>query len=654
MSARRLGLPVWGVGLLLGSAAFARGPSPYLPLNLEPEIERQIERVLILADKPVMTRPIPVGLVLDALPAACADSQELCQQVRRFLDRYMHDTGIDYASVEVAAAKHDHDRPIPDQHGLPTGSHYEVDAAGYWQPYDHLILTLGGIVYQGRAQPTGTMLSTGWDFAQLDLGWRDHQLSPMTDSPMIGGTEAPTMPSATISNYKKVLGLSYEIFVAEMSKQRIFTSTGQVVNGNPLLDGFHVGFEPAVGWSFGLNRLIQYGGGSNGGTGIGQVLRAFFNPVGSQNPGTTPGVNNAFGNQEASMSSRFIFPGKVPFAVYFEYAGEDSQRGRNYMLGDVSFCGGIHFPRLWRYFDVNYEVCDWQEAWYVHGVFLDGMTNDHLVIGNWFGDNRQFNDAVGGQSHSLRIGWEPPFGGLIEERFRLLMNETYGFGDYYHGYEGSVSYSRPWRGYTVGGEIYAGRDVFGSHFARIAAYMRLGDEGVTSTAQSDEEVADSLHGEDANIFVDLGATMYSVLVDLTDTQPRYRTSTKSSPHIAVGARRAVSEHQDLGARIEGFDIDNHLLLAARLLDYRYRFSNPISLSLGLGGARYSLATAAFGYYYTAGMQYRGVLPGWDLNLEGFYGDKVARRHVLPSDPHTLRPDSFYDITGLSLSLSKHF
>jgi hypothetical protein len=607
--------------------------------------------VLILADKPVMTRPIPVALVLDALPKACADSHELCEQVRRFLDRYMHDAGIDYASVEVAASHGDPDRPIPNQHGLPTGSHYELDAAGYWQPYDHLILTLGGIVYQGRAKPTGTMLSTGWDYAQLDLGWRDHQFSPMTDGPMLLGTEAPTMPSATISNYKKFFGLSYELFVAEMShSDRIVSPNLQLVSGNPLLDGVHIGFEPAVGWSFGLNRLLQYGGGASK-TGIGDILRAFFNPSGAQKPGNVPGTTQAFGNQEAALTSRFIFPGKIPFAVYFEYAGEDTSDGRNYLLGDVSFCGGIHFPRLARYFDLTYEICDWQQAWYAHDVYLDGMTNDHLVIGNWFGDNRVFNDAVGGQSHMLRIGWEPPFGGLLEERFRLLMNETYGFADYYHGYEGSVSYSRPWRGYTVGGEIYAGRDVFGAHFARIAAYMRLGDEGVTSTAQSDEEVADQLYREDAQVFVDLGASMYSVLVDLTNTQPRERTPTKASPHIALGARRAVTEHQDLGVRIEGFDINNHLLLAARLLDYRYRFNGPVSLTLGLGGARYSLTTAAYGYYYTAGMQYRGLLPGWDLSLEGFYGDKVARRKVVPT---TSRPDSFYDITGISLSLSKHF
>ncbi|HWS67278.1 MAG TPA: hypothetical protein VN325_31305, partial [Steroidobacteraceae bacterium] len=48
--------------------AHARGVTPYLPLNLDPEVERQVERVLILGGKPVMTRPIPAAVVLDALP----------------------------------------------------------------------------------------------------------------------------------------------------------------------------------------------------------------------------------------------------------------------------------------------------------------------------------------------------------------------------------------------------------------------------------------------------------------------------------------------------------------------------------------------------------------------------------------------------------
>src|ERR1700733_14696696 len=100
----------------LHSAAFARGVSPYLPLNPEPEIERDIERVLVLADKPVLTRPIPAAVLFDAMPKACAVDTPMCKRVRRFLARYMHDAGITYASAQAGVSS-GANIAIPNAHG---------------------------------------------------------------------------------------------------------------------------------------------------------------------------------------------------------------------------------------------------------------------------------------------------------------------------------------------------------------------------------------------------------------------------------------------------------------------------------------------------------------------------------------------------------
>src|SRR6202012_5839986 len=86
------------------TVAHAKGVTPYLPLNLDPEVERQIERVLVLGDKPVMTRPIPAALVLDALPKACKADPVLCASVKRYLQHYMGGTGIEFGSAEAAAS----------------------------------------------------------------------------------------------------------------------------------------------------------------------------------------------------------------------------------------------------------------------------------------------------------------------------------------------------------------------------------------------------------------------------------------------------------------------------------------------------------------------------------------------------------------------
>jgi hypothetical protein len=128
-----------------------------------------------------------------------------------------------------------------------------------------------------------------------------------------------------------------------------------------------------------------------------------------------------------------------------------------------------------------------------------------------------------------------------------------------------------------------------------------------------------------------------------------------TPHIGIGARRAVSSRSDLGVRAELDRINDHMLLAVRALDYRYRTHGPLAFSAFLGAARYDLATPAYGYYFGAGVQWRNILPKLDLGLDWRYADKVARDKLLPTDPGTdPRPDSFYDITSYSLVASYRF
>src|SRR3982074_1642336 len=116
MMRKRFGLLLAILLSALQLPAYARGVTPYLPLNLDPEVERQIERVLILADKPVLTRPIAAATVLDALPKACEVDAVLCESVRQFLSRYMHRSGIAFASIEGSVSRGSN--PVmPNQHG---------------------------------------------------------------------------------------------------------------------------------------------------------------------------------------------------------------------------------------------------------------------------------------------------------------------------------------------------------------------------------------------------------------------------------------------------------------------------------------------------------------------------------------------------------
>jgi hypothetical protein len=632
----------------------ARGVSPYLPLHLDPEIERQIERVLILGDKPVLTRPIAAATVLDALPGACRVDVVLCRKVRRYLERYMGKFGLDHASVEGADAD-DVVVSLPNAHGMTSDSPWRASAVAHWQPGDYVLLSLGGVGYDGGAAATGSMLSLGFEYAQLDIGYRDHWLSPFTTSAMIISTQALTLPSITLSNYEPLtrFGLRYEVFLAEMEESDQIRFEDGFTTGNPRLAGLRFAIEPAQGWSLSANRMMQYGGGERGGNSFGDFLDALFKPHQNDNRSDDLSQEEEFGNQVAAWTSRFIFPGPTPFAVYLEYAGEDNSYEGNFRLGNAALSVGITFPHLWRRFDLTYEASEWQNGWYVHGIYLDGLTNEGHVLGHWGADLRQPDDAVGAQTHFVRLGWEPPFGGLLELRARTIDNEDYSAVAYERGYDVGLAYSRGFKGFTVGADLLAGRDVFGESYGRLAGFVRFGDEWAGDAgAAIDSDVVRPLGAE---LFVDAGATASKVRIRLGDGSPKTTTDAEVAAHIGLGARRAVSRRSDLGVRIELDQVDEEYLLAVRAIDYRYRFANPLALTAFAGAARYDLATPAYGYYIGAGVQWRDLVKGLDVNLDLKYADKVARDKLLPTDPGTdPRPDSFYDVTAATLSLSYRF
>jgi hypothetical protein len=648
--------------LLAAAPLQARGVSPYLPLNLDPELEREVERVLILGDRPVMTRPIPAAMVLDALPKACAVDPVLCSRVRRALKAYMQDSALEFGSLEGSAVSGDSKLVIPNLHGQTEQSQWQVAGAGYLQPGDYFLVNLGGVAYNGRQKPTGSFISLGFEGAQLDIGFRDHWWSPMTDSAMLISTEAPTMPSVTLSNYTPLtrLGWQYEVFVARMSyTENIELTNGELTKGYPKFSGGRLGIEPAnSGWSLSAQRIMVFGGGAAGGQSLSELLRAFFNPQQALSTSGKP----VLGKQEASLTSRLIYPGRVPFSLYFEYAGNDTASGNHLGFSRTDLSVGLQFPRLGP-FDLTYEFSEWQPTWYVkHATaseygYGDGITNYLLSIGHWFGDQRRFDEPVGGQSNMVRIGLEPRFGGRFELTLRSLVNESYYNTvptPYVHENMGSLMYSYPWRECVVGSQVDYGRDVFGAHYTRVSAFLRYGD-ALHAGADEAEGAGPATRPEGTEVHVDAGAVASKVIADITSDTPRVDSGAGFGPHLTLGARRAASEHQDVGAALEFDDVHGVSLFSARIIDYRYRFDNPLALNVFLGAARYAAPTPAYGFYYGVGLQWREVLPHWDVGIDFRYASKVDRIRTLPSDPQGgYRPDAYYDISLGTLYVSRKF
>ncbi len=157
----------------------------------------------------------------------------------------------------------------------------------------------------------------------------------------------------------------------------------------------------------------------------------------------------------------------------------------------------------------------------------------------------------------------------------------------------------------------------------------------------------------AEPFVDLGLSTSRIAAKIANQQARSVT-TSTGVHLGVGIRRTLERGGNIGVRLELDDVDANTLLALRALDYRFNLSARFAVTAFAGAARLDLATPAYGYYFGGGVQLKDVRPRWDLGIDLRYGDKIARDNLLPTDPQGGSPDNFYDLTSVSVYLSRRF
>jgi hypothetical protein len=649
-------LPLAIAGMVwLSSTADARGVTPYLPLNLAPDIERQVERVLVLGGKSVVRRPIAAAVVLDALPAACKRDPVACEQVRRYLGGYMDSRGVTSLRARATVATGDSTAVLPNAHGEGVDSAWQVSAGAYWQPSDFALVNLGLVGHGDNVAATGSFVSFGFEYAQADIGFRDHWLSPLVDSSSLIGTEAPTPFSATLSNYTPMtpLGLGYEIFFAELSNQDGIPNQGTTTSGRPRLGGLHLAMEPVAGYGLSVNRLVQYGGGARNRGLVSQFFDEMFQLANRNDQGAAAEETN----RVASLASSLVFPAAVPFVARIEYAGEDNAYKGAYRLGATNLSLGLDFPSLWKAYDLTVEVSEWQNDWYVHPLYPGGLANRGHVLGHWFGDNRRPGEAIGGRSVMLRAGRLLESGAYLQATYRNLAFDPDWVRfdrprvDYRQMQMLGLAYSTTWLDRPVDAELTVGRDVFGESFARFG----LGFDFVQSVRRRGALPATSAGGEPGtDVFVDIGAQRSQVREIMLDLGPNVPTDPAADFHAAIGARRAVGGRHDLGVRLELDSVEGRSLVSVRAVDYRFRFTRHLAAGAFFGAARYDLSPAAYGYYMGAGLQYLDVFSGWDLGLDFRLHEKLTRDKVLASDPPlTVQlPRRVLDITGASLYVSR--
>jgi hypothetical protein len=284
------------------------------------------------------------------------------------------------------------------------------------------------------------------------------------------------------------------------------------------------------------------------------------------------------------------------------------------------------------------------------------MTNDGFVLGHWFGDQRLFNDGIGGHSQSLHIGYS--FGkNYLRANFRQMGYDIEWAGPgaqrpYKQLQEVGLQYSTEIRGYPFTLEALTGKDILGRSFARLSGSFSLATNH--TAASNTPGTADE--STNTTLLLDFGINRGQVNKILEAYVPRVSTPLKMSVHYGIGARRQISENGDLAVRVEFDKLDGHDLFSIRAVDYRYRLGSKVAVGGFLGAGRYNPDLPSYGWYTGLGIQYLSVVKNWDINFDWYQHYKLGRDKVLATDPPATAasPRVFFDTKGLRLYLTRRY
>lgn len=462
---------------LVISADNALAASTYVSLQ-DKYLNDRIEQLLVVSNMPVMRKPFNVQQVLHYAEQIRDSYPGLYEAIVPKLKGLDDGCDIAHAQAQLSYGS-DLDTPqlLPNERGESVDSQYRVSASASCKPTDWFGVSAGVLVRDNPADeiPVDSYIVLGFDSLQLDVGYREHWASPFQSSAMLWSTNARPSISVGISNpmpFNDFWNIHYEISISELEERGNILYGNQLESGRPALLLTHLSFEPFDGWVIGLNRTMQFGGGSRE-VDLSLIWDAFVDPVHSDNSGRidcgAQFVNQCeLGNQQASVTSRMNFQGDVPFSLYFEYAGEDTANHENNRIGNISVSGGLFIPFLFGgNWSLNLELSEWQNEWYTHGIYRDGYTNEGVVIGHWGANERLFREKAGASSQVLKLGWQQDSNSRIEFEFRRLENEDYALYDYKVAQHLRANYDTQILKYKFGVAALVGKTVYGDDYQRL-------------------------------------------------------------------------------------------------------------------------------------------------------------------------------------------
>ena len=441
-------------------------PTAYLPIGTDSHLQLQIHRLFALTDGSPMRLPYAIKEIEQALDQIKKSKPALYQSINHQLDRYRGKQALSRLGITARLSAKE-DQLIGNQRGLSSGEYLQAEFEAIWRP-NNAVLFQAGMDYRAnssRLVPFNSFMAVSRGIFQLDIGYREHWYSPFKFSSQLISSNVKLSPSislSTIEPIEKWWQLKFDLFYTRLDqvKQGI-RYLGEWHDGKPHLLGTHLSIEPMDGWKLGFNRMLQFGGGPRK-VSFGDILKAFIDPATNDNSYTPEQRKTEFGDQMASITSSYRFSSRVPVEVYAELAGEDTQGGNNFSLGNQATSFGIYTPNISHNIDLRYEYNRFKTLWYTNHMYAYGNSNDGRVIGHYAGDQRKFGHGVPAEIHKVSIDLYAAMATSWGLSAASINNKDKAL--YRKGYELELDGRHYWRHNRVESKLTYGKSVFAKNY----------------------------------------------------------------------------------------------------------------------------------------------------------------------------------------------
>ncbi|MBA6223248.1 hypothetical protein H4J51_07410 [Colwellia sp. MB02u-18] len=464
---------------LISLSTQANGVSPYLPLKTDPLLELELEKLATITKLPILTRPYHAATIYKYLAKIKSSHPTLYQRLNAYIKRYKKTKAVTHFSAQISHSFKD-DFLMANQRGLDVDDSFKISTSSFWQVNEHLILNAGGTLYNDEIIPNNSYISFGWDVLQVDIGYREHWLSPTQEGALLLSTQAKPALNVTISNPELLTdwNIKYEMSVGVLERQNgiQFDAKKAPVSGKPALMSLHFSFQPLDWWTIGFNRTLMFAG-DDGDISIKDVWNGITDPVNSDNCGGSgtelQDCSKEFGNQQASISNKFdIAPFNFPLSLTWEYAGEDTKGHKNYQLGNIAQNFGVFVPYLTTNTSINFEYTKFHSLWYVHHIYGEGYSNDNVKMGHWWGSLKAPDDGAAGSAMSMRFDWQNVGGYQLSMLYRSAEFDSSTTYQYQRSHEVELSIAKAMKSNFLEAKLTLGEDAIGGQFLRTSFKVR--------------------------------------------------------------------------------------------------------------------------------------------------------------------------------------